>query len=137
MRGVCMVGRLLVVPGIVVFAGFCVVLSSMCGVFCCLLVVLGCFLGHGVFPLLVWLPLAGLTPSGNSETRVSAKRSCVTSPRGSPYGLPLSDSGKFAGSGCGSGGLTAVRDRPEAANGGFETSGQVKSLNSDPFALRR
>ena len=57
MRGVCVVGRLLVVPGIVVFAGFCMVLSSMCGMFCCLLVVLGCFLGHGVFPLLVWLPV--------------------------------------------------------------------------------
>jgi hypothetical protein len=52
-RGMRMVGRLLVVPGIVVFASFCMVVSSMCGVFCCLLVVLGCFLGHGVFPLLV------------------------------------------------------------------------------------
>jgi hypothetical protein len=50
-RGVRMVGRLLVAPGVVMFASFCVVLSSRCGVFCCLLVVLGCFLGHGVFPL--------------------------------------------------------------------------------------
>ena len=39
MRGVRMVGGLLVVPGVVVFASFCVVSSSMCGVFCCLLVV--------------------------------------------------------------------------------------------------
>jgi hypothetical protein len=36
-RGVRMVGGLLVVPGIVVFASFCMVVSSMCGVFCCLL----------------------------------------------------------------------------------------------------
>jgi hypothetical protein len=50
-RGMRMVGRLFVVPGVVVFASFCMVVSSMCGVFCCLLVVLGCFLGHGVFPL--------------------------------------------------------------------------------------
>jgi hypothetical protein len=35
---VCMVGGLLVVPGIVVFASFCVVLSSICGVFCRLFV---------------------------------------------------------------------------------------------------
>jgi hypothetical protein len=79
-RGVRMVGGLLVVPGVVVFASFCVVLSSMCRVFCCLLVVLGCFLGHGVFPLF-GCPLAGLTCSGNNETRVSAKRSFVTSTR--------------------------------------------------------
>ena len=39
MRGVRMVGGLLVVPGVVVFASFYVVSSSMCGVFCCLLVV--------------------------------------------------------------------------------------------------
>ena len=57
MRGVRMVGGLLVVPGVVVFASFCVVLSSMCGVFCCLLVMFRSFLGHGVFPLLVWLPV--------------------------------------------------------------------------------
>jgi hypothetical protein len=75
-RGVRMVGSLLVVPGIVVFTSFCVVLSSMCGVFCCLLVVLGCFLGHGVFPLF-GCPLAGVTPAGKNETRVSAKRSFV------------------------------------------------------------
>jgi hypothetical protein len=50
-RSVRMVGGLLVVPGIVVFASFGVVLSSVFGVFCCLLVMLGCFLGHGVFPL--------------------------------------------------------------------------------------
>jgi hypothetical protein len=51
-RRVRMVGGLLMVPGVVV-------LSSMYGVFCCLLMVLGCFLGHGVFPLLVarWLAL--------------------------------------------------------------------------------
>jgi hypothetical protein len=73
-RGVCVVGGLLVLPGVVVFASFCVMLSSMCGVFCCLLVVLGCFLGHGVFPLF-GCPLACLTTSGNNETRVSAKRS--------------------------------------------------------------
>jgi hypothetical protein len=46
MRGVCMVGGLLMVPGVVVFASFCVVSSSMCGVFCCLLVVFRSFLGH-------------------------------------------------------------------------------------------
>jgi hypothetical protein len=79
-RGVGMVGGLLVVAGIVVFASFRVVVSSVCGVFCCLLVVLGCFLGHGVFPLF-GCPLAGLTPPGNNETRVSAKRSFVTSTR--------------------------------------------------------
>jgi hypothetical protein len=79
-RSVRVVGRLLVVPGIVVFASFCMVVSSMCGVFCCLLVVLGCFLGHGAFPPF-GCPLAGLTPSGNNETRVSAKRSFLTWPR--------------------------------------------------------
>jgi hypothetical protein len=52
-RGVSMVGRLLVVPGVVMFASFCVVLSSICGVFCCLLVVFRSFLGHGVSPQLV------------------------------------------------------------------------------------
>jgi hypothetical protein len=72
-RGVCVVGGLLVVPGVVVFASFCVVSSSVCGVF-------GCFLGHGVFPLF-GCPLAGLTPTGNNETRLSAKRSFVTSTR--------------------------------------------------------
>jgi hypothetical protein len=56
-RGVCMVGGLLVVPGVVVFASLCVVSSSVCGVFCCLLVMFRSFLGHGVFPLLVWLPV--------------------------------------------------------------------------------
>jgi hypothetical protein len=45
-RGVRMVGGLLVVPGVVVFASFCVVSSSMCGVFCRLLVVFRSFLGH-------------------------------------------------------------------------------------------
>jgi hypothetical protein len=45
-RCVRMMGGLLVVPGVVVFASFCVVSSSMCGVFCCLLVVLRSFLGH-------------------------------------------------------------------------------------------
>ncbi len=45
-RGVRMVGGLLVMPGVVVFASFCVVSSSMCGVFCCLLVVFCSFLGH-------------------------------------------------------------------------------------------
>jgi hypothetical protein len=78
-RGVRMVGGLLVVSGVVMFASFCVVLSSMCCVFCCLFVVLGCFLGHGVFPLFS-CPLTGLTPRGNNETRVSAKRSFVTWP---------------------------------------------------------
>jgi hypothetical protein len=78
-RGVRMVGSFLVVPGVMVFASFCVVLCSMCGVFCCLLVMLGCFLGHGVFPLLV-CPLTDLTP-GKQETRISAKRSFVTSTR--------------------------------------------------------
>ena len=52
MRGVCVVGGLLVLPGVVVFAGFCVMLSSMCGVFCCLLVMFRSLFGHGVFPLL-------------------------------------------------------------------------------------
>jgi hypothetical protein len=56
-RGVCMVGGLLVVPGVVVFASLCVVSSSLCGVFCRLLVMFRSFLGHGVFPLLVWLPV--------------------------------------------------------------------------------
>jgi hypothetical protein len=79
-RGVCVVGGLLVVPGVVVFASFCVVSSSVCGVFGCFLVVFGCFLGHGVFPLF-GCPLAGLTPTGNNETRLSAKRSFVTSTR--------------------------------------------------------
>jgi hypothetical protein len=32
-RGVRMVGSFLVVPGVMVFASFCVVLCSMCGVF--------------------------------------------------------------------------------------------------------
>jgi hypothetical protein len=69
-RGVCVVGGLLVLPGVVVFAGFFVMLSSMCGVFCCL-VVLACFLGHGVFPLF-GCPLAGLTPTGKQRnSRVS------------------------------------------------------------------
>jgi hypothetical protein len=45
-RSLRMVGGLLVVPGVVVFASFCVVSSSMCGVFCCLLVVFRSFLGH-------------------------------------------------------------------------------------------
>jgi hypothetical protein len=58
--GVCMMGGLLVLPGVVMFASFCVVSSSMCGVFCCLLVMFRSFLGHGVFPLLVWLPVGGL-----------------------------------------------------------------------------
>lgn len=64
-RGVRMVGGLLVVSGVVVFASFRVVLSSMCGVFCCLLVVLGCFLGHGVFPLFVapWQALLQREPT--------------------------------------------------------------------------
>ena len=74
-----MVGGLLVVSGVVMFASFCVVLSSMCCVFCCLFVVLGCFLRHGVFPLF-GCPLTVLTPRGNNETRVSAKRSFVTWP---------------------------------------------------------
>ena len=71
-RGVRMVGGLLMVPGVVVFASFCVVVSSMCGVFCCLLVVLGCFLGHGVFPLF-GCPLAGLTPP--ETTKLAYQRS--------------------------------------------------------------
>lgn len=45
-RGVRMVGGLLVLPSVVVFASFCVVSSSMCGVFCCLPVVFRSFLGH-------------------------------------------------------------------------------------------
>jgi hypothetical protein len=45
-RGVCMVGGLLVLTGVVVFASFCVVSSSMCGVFRCLLVMFRSFLGH-------------------------------------------------------------------------------------------
>jgi hypothetical protein len=56
-RGVRMVGGLLMVPGVVVFASFCVVVSSMCGVFCCLLVMFRSLFGHGVFPLLVLLPV--------------------------------------------------------------------------------
>ncbi len=80
MRRVRMVGRLLVLPSVMVFASFCVVSSSMCGVFCSLLVVLGCFLGPGAFPLF-GCPLAGLLPPGINETRVSAKRSFVTSTR--------------------------------------------------------
>jgi hypothetical protein len=79
-RGVRMVGGLLVVTGIVVFASFCMVVSSMCGVFCCLLVVLGCFLGHGVFPLFL-LPVGRTYSPGDNETRVSAKRSFMTWPR--------------------------------------------------------
>jgi hypothetical protein len=71
-RGVRMVGSLLVVPGVMVFASFCVVLCSMCGVFCCLLVMLGCFLGHGVFPLF-GRPLAGLTPP--ETTKLAYQRS--------------------------------------------------------------
>jgi hypothetical protein len=71
-RGVCMVGGLFVLPGVMVFASLCVVLSSMCGVFCCLLVVLGCFLGHGVFPLF-GCPLAGLTPP--ETTKLAYQRS--------------------------------------------------------------
>jgi len=75
-RGVGMVGGLLVVAGIVVFASFRVVVSSVCGVFCCLLVVLGCFLGHGVFPLF-GCPLAGLTPPGKQRnSRVSEAFLC-------------------------------------------------------------
>jgi hypothetical protein len=65
-----------VVPGIVVFASFCVVLSSMCGVFCCLPVVLGCFLGHGVFPLF-GCPLAGLnSPGKQRNSRISEAFLC-------------------------------------------------------------
>ena len=71
-RGVRMVGGLLVVSGVVVFASLCVVLSSMCGVFCCLFVVLGCFLGHGVFPLF-GCPLAGLT--ARETTKLAYQRS--------------------------------------------------------------
>jgi hypothetical protein len=56
-RGVRMVGGLLMVPGVVVFASFCVVVGSMCGVFCCLLVMFRSLFGHGVFPLLVLLPV--------------------------------------------------------------------------------
>jgi hypothetical protein len=75
-RGVGMVGGLLVVAGIVVFASFRVVVSSVCGVFCCLLVVLGCFLGHGVFPLF-GCPLAGFTPPGKQRnSRVSEAFLC-------------------------------------------------------------
>ena len=44
--GVRMVGGFLVAPGVVVFASFCVVSSSMCGVFCCLVVMFSGFLGH-------------------------------------------------------------------------------------------
>ena len=72
MRGVRVVGSLLVVSGVVVLASFCVVLSSMCGVFCCLLVVLGCFLGHGVFPLF-GCPLAVLT--ARETTKLTYQRS--------------------------------------------------------------
>ena len=80
-RGMGMVAGLLVVSGVVVFASFCVMVSSMCCVFCCLLVVLGCFLGHGVFPLF-GCPVAGLLPPGNNETRISTERSFMTSTRG-------------------------------------------------------
>jgi hypothetical protein len=52
-RGVRVVGGLLVLPSVVVFTSLCVMVSSMCCVFCCLLVVLGCFLGHGCFLCLV------------------------------------------------------------------------------------
>ena len=55
---------------VVVFASFCVVVSSMCRVFCCLLVVLGCFLGHGVFPLF-GCPLAGLLPGKQRNSHIS------------------------------------------------------------------
>jgi hypothetical protein len=72
-----MVGGLLVVSGVVMFASFCVVLSSICGVFCCLFVMFRSFLGHGVFPLLVWLPVGRPYSPGNSETHVSAKRSFI------------------------------------------------------------
>jgi hypothetical protein len=76
-----MVGGLLVVPGIVVFASFCVVLSSMCGVFCCLLVVLGCFLGHGVFPPLVWLPVGRpYSPGKQRNSRISEAFLCDKHP---------------------------------------------------------
>jgi hypothetical protein len=73
-RGVRMVGGLLVVPGVVVFASFCVVLCSMCGVFCCLLVMLGCFLGHGVFLLVC--PLTGLTPGKQRNSHISEAFLC-------------------------------------------------------------
>jgi hypothetical protein len=72
-----MVGGLLVVSGVVMFASFCVVLSSICGVFCCLFVMFRSFLGHGVFPLLVWLPVGRPNSPGNNETHVSAKRSFI------------------------------------------------------------
>jgi hypothetical protein len=76
-RGVCMVGGLLVVPGVVVFASLCVVLSSMCGVFCCLLVMFRSFLGHGVFPLLVWLPVGRpYSPGKQRNSRISEAFLC-------------------------------------------------------------
>jgi hypothetical protein len=74
-RSVRMVGGLLVVAGIVVFASFGVVLSSVCGVLCCLLVMLGCFLGHGVFPLF-GCSLAGLTPREKRNSRISEAFLC-------------------------------------------------------------
>jgi hypothetical protein len=92
-----MVGRLFVVPGIVVFAGFCVVLSGICGVLCCLLVVLSCFLGHGVFPLLVWLTVGRPYSLGKQRNRVSAKRSFVTSLADRLADFLFQIPGKFAG----------------------------------------
>ena len=48
--GVCMMGRFFVVSSLMMFRRFGVVARSVRMVFCRLLVVLGCFLGHGVFP---------------------------------------------------------------------------------------
>jgi hypothetical protein len=72
-RGVCMVTCFFMVPGVVVFARFCVVVSSMRGVFCCLLVMFRSFLGHGVFPPLFGCPSEGLIP--RETTKLAHQRS--------------------------------------------------------------
>ena len=77
-----MMRRLLVMSGLVMLGGFGVVSSDVRGVFCCLFVVICCFLGHRGFPF----PIVGiLSPllatkrdMGSSNVRQRLpKRACI------------------------------------------------------------
>jgi hypothetical protein len=49
--GMCMMGRFFVMSALMMLSCFAVVTRGMRMMLCRLLMVLGCFLGHGVFPL--------------------------------------------------------------------------------------
>ncbi len=75
-REMCVVGGLFVIAGFVMLGSFVVVARSVLQMFCCLLVVMSCFLGHG--QPLHDLKAGFFSPQGLSEadvrTGVNAER---------------------------------------------------------------